>query len=166
MTDSPVNTSIIILISHYHSYKYWPSCLCLRRLFLRSRDLNCGRAVHLTFNLSGFNSFYPQHAQQIILLLARLPFAVSCSPKYYIQINLGRYHSGASFWNSSYLRFTVVSRWKTNFLTDALSPDKPTFVLLHHSQMTFLDFLVLQKTFNLSGVLPCYALNWDKHEEF
>ena len=81
LSDFPVNTSIIILISHYHSYKYWPSCLCLGRLLLRSTDLNCGRAVHLTFNLNGFNSIYLQYAQQMILLLKGTPFSFSLLPK-------------------------------------------------------------------------------------
>lgn len=102
-SDSLVNTSNFILISHYHSYKYWPPCLCLGRLLLRSTDLNCRRAVHLTFNLNGFNSIYPQYAQQIILLLKGTPFSFSlCPQKINIQNHVGRYRSSANLWNSSY----------------------------------------------------------------
>jgi len=44
----------------------------LGRLLLRSTDLNCGNAVHLTFNLNGFNSI---HLQQTILLLKGTSFS-------------------------------------------------------------------------------------------
>lgn len=81
LINFPVNTSIIILISYYHSYKYWPSCLHLGRLLLRSTDLHCGRAVHLTFNLNGFSSICPQYAQQTILLLKGNPFSFSSHPE-------------------------------------------------------------------------------------
>lgn len=81
LSDSPVNTSVIILISHYHSYKNWPSYQCLGRLPLRCTELNCGRAVHLTFNLNDFNSIYPQYAQQTILLLKWTPFSFPSLPK-------------------------------------------------------------------------------------
>lgn len=80
LSDSPVNTSIITWISHYHTYKYWPSCLCLGRLLLRSTDLNCGRAVHSTFNLDGFNSIHNMHSKWPYCSKGLLSLS-PCSPK-------------------------------------------------------------------------------------